>query len=213
MRADWQQRLRFLKPLPLIAVLRSAEPTVAIAQAATCVEAGLTCLEVTWTMPDAAAIVQHLRQQYPHCTIGAATLRTTAMLDAALAAGAQFLVSPHTAVELVPPAHAAQVPLILGALTPTEVMQAWQAGADAVKVFPVMAVGGAAYVQMLRQPFPEIPLIPCGGIPWSAVIPLLQAGAIAIGMGSQLSYGLTPHALKAQVAQTRQQYQQLGIGF
>jgi len=209
----WQQRLRFLRPLPLIAVVRSADPMVAIAQADRYVSAGLTCLEVTWSTPDAAAIIRHLQQQYPHCTIGAATLRTTAMLDAALVAGAQFLVSPHTAVDFIPHAQAAHVPLILGALTPTEIVQAWQAGADAVKVFPVMALGGAAYVRMLRQPFPDIPLIPCGGIPWSEVIPLLRAGAIAIGMGSQLSQGLTPSELTTQVHQIRHECQQLGIGF
>jgi len=208
-----QQRLAFLQPLPLIAVLRAREPEGAIAQAAVYIHAGLTCLEVTWTTPEAAAILQHLRQQYPHCTIGAATLRSVPMLEAALAAGAQFLVSPYTALDLVPVAQAAQIPLLLGALTPTEIVQAWQAGATAVKVFPVMALGGATYVQMLKQPFPEIPLVPCGGIPWSEVLPLLKAGAIAIGMGSQLSRDLTPLELRAQVEQTRQACQQLERGF
>lgn len=213
MKEGWQQRLCFLRPLPLIAVLRSADQATAISQADTYISAGLTCLEVSWTTPEARAILQYLRQRYPHCTIGAATLRTPLMLEAALEAGAQFLVSPHTALDLVPHAQAAGVPMILGALTPTEIIQAWQAGADAVKVFPVMALGGASYVQMLRQPFPEIPLIPSGGIPWSEVIPLLKVGAIAVGMGSQLSNGLSLCELKRQVNQMRQQCQQLGIGF
>ncbi len=210
MKEHWPEQLAFLSPLPLIAVVRASDPAGAIALADAYIRAGLTCLEVAWTTPEATAVLQYLRQQYPTCTVGAATLTSVAMLESALAAGAQFLVSPHTAVDLVPPAQAAQVPLILGALTPTEILQAWHAGAAAVKLFPVMAMGGASYVQMLKQPFPDIPLIPCGGIGWSDVLPLLKAGAIAIGMGSQLSHGLTPPQLKARLNQLRQQVQQLG---
>ncbi|MDR7922103.1 bifunctional 4-hydroxy-2-oxoglutarate aldolase/2-dehydro-3-deoxy-phosphogluconate aldolase [Thermosynechococcus sp. HY213] len=204
------QQLAFLQGLPLIAVVRAAHPTAAIAHAQVCIQAGFTCLEVTWTTPDAAGVLQQLRQDAPHCTIGAASLQNPEMVKGAIAAGAQFLVTPHTALEVVPLAKAANCPLILGALTPTEILQAWRAGATAVKVFPVMAVGGASYLRALRPLFGEIPLIPCGGIGWGDVVPLWKAGAIAIAMGSQLGTDVT--MLKQQVNQARQAYQALTQG-
>lgn len=138
------QQLAFLQGLPLIAVVRAAHPTAAIARAQVYIQAGFTCLEVTWTTPDAAGVLQQLRQDAPHCTIGAASLQNPEMVKGAIAAGAQFLVTPHAALEVVPLAKEANCPLILGALTPTEILHAWQVGATAVKVFPVMAVGGRA---------------------------------------------------------------------
>ncbi|MFN4279845.1 bifunctional 4-hydroxy-2-oxoglutarate aldolase/2-dehydro-3-deoxy-phosphogluconate aldolase [Thermosynechococcus sp.] len=208
MSKPWPQQLQFLQSLPLIAVVRAADPAAAIARAQVYVEAGFSCLEVTWTTPKAAAVLQQLRQDYPHCTIGAASLKTPPMVEEAIAAGAQFLVTPHTATEVVPLAQEANRPLILGALTPTEIFHAWQAGAVAVKVFPIMAVGGASYLRALRPLFAEIPLIPCGGIGWEDVVPLRKAGAIAIGMGSQL--GTDVAMLKQQVAQARQADQEQG---
>ncbi|BAC09480.1 bifunctional 4-hydroxy-2-oxoglutarate aldolase/2-dehydro-3-deoxy-phosphogluconate aldolase [Thermosynechococcus vestitus] len=202
------QQLEFLQGLPLIAVVRAATPTAAIARAQVYLQAGFTSLEVTWTIPDAPSVLQQLRQDYPHCTIGAASLQNPQMLKEAIAAGAQFLVTPHTAIEVVSVAKDANCPLILGALTPTEVLHAWQSGATAVKVFPIMAVGGASYLQALRPLFAEIPLIPCGGIGWEDLVPLWRAGAIAIAMGSQLGTDLTK--LKQQVAQAHQAYQALG---
>lgn len=202
------QQLEFLQNLPLIAVVRAADPAAAIACAQVCIQAGFTCLEVAWTTPDAAGVLQQLRQDSPHCTIGAASLKTPAMAEEAIAAGAQFLVTPHTAIEVVPLAQEANCPLILGALTPSEILRAWQAGAVAVKVFPIMAVGGASYLRAVRPLFAEIPLIPCGGIGWEDVVPLWRAGAIAIGMGSQL--GTDVVQLKQQVAQARQAYRGQG---
>ncbi|URR36713.1 bifunctional 4-hydroxy-2-oxoglutarate aldolase/2-dehydro-3-deoxy-phosphogluconate aldolase [Thermosynechococcus sp. HN-54] len=204
------QQLEFLPSLPLIAVVRAADPSEAIARAQMYIQAGFTCLEVTWTTPNAAGVLQQLRQDAPHCTIGAASLQNPQMVKGAIAAGAQFLVTPHTAIEVVPLAKDANCPLILGALTPTEILHAWHAGATAVKVFPVMAVGGASYLRALRPLFAEIPLIPCGGIGWEEVVPLWRAGAIAIGMGSQL--GTDVARLKQQVAQARQAYQTLAQG-
>lgn len=206
----WHQQLQFLQPLPLIAVVRAADPRQAIARAGVYIQAGFTCVEVTWTTPDAPIVVQHLRQAYPHCTIGAASLQTPPMVEGAIAAGAQFLVTPHTAIEVVPLARAANLPLILGALTPTEILHAWQAGATAVKVFPITAMGGASYLRTLRPLFTEIPLIPCGGIGWEDVVPLWTAGAIAIAMGSQLSTDSI--LLKQQLAQASQAYQALRQG-
>ncbi|MDM7326400.1 MAG: keto-deoxy-phosphogluconate aldolase [Thermosynechococcus sp. Uc] len=202
------QQLEFLQGLPLIAVVRTADPAEAIARAQVYIEAGFSCLEVAWTIPDAALVLRQLRQAYPNCTLGAASLSNPQMVESAVAAGAQFLVTPHTATELIPIAQRANLPLILGALTPTEILHAWQAKAVAVKVFPIMAVGGASYLRALRPLCAEIPLIPCGGIGWEDVVPLWRAGAIAIGMGSQLSSDVT--LLKQQVAQARQAYQGLG---
>lgn len=208
MSKPWPQQLQFLQSLPLIAVVRAADPAKAIARAQGYIQAGFTCIEVTWTTPNAAGVLQQLRQGYPHCTIGAASLKTLEMAEEAIATGAQFLVTPHTAIELVPLAQEAGCPLILGALTPTEILHAWQAGATAVKVFPIVALGGASYLRALQPLLTEIPLIPCGGIDWKDVVPLWRVGAIAIAMGSQLSTDVA--ILKQQVAEARQAYRGLG---
>ena len=171
-----------------IAVVRAPSLEVGMQMAIAVAQGGITLIEVTWDSDCPTDLISQLRDRLPHCQIGAGTLLTRSALQEAIAAGAQFLFSPHLNIELVQLAIAAQVPMIPGALTPSEIVAAWQAGATCVKVFPVQAVGGADYIRHLRSPLGQIPLIPTGGVTVENARSFLQAGAIAVG----LSGGLFP---------------------
>ncbi len=147
---------------------------------------GLRQIEITWNSAQAALLIEELRLRLPHCQIGAGTLLTVEDMKAAIAAGAQFLFSPHTQPALIETAVAQSLPVIPGALSPTEIITAWQAGATCVKVFPVQSLGGADYIRNLQGPLGDIPLIPTGGVALENAVDLLQAGAIAVGLSSSL---------------------------
>lgn len=147
---------------------------------------GMRLLEVTWNSDRPETLVRHLRQCLPDCLIGAGTITTPQQVSAAIASGAQFLFSPHTHRALIQQAAEFEIPLVAGALTPTEILTAWQAGAAAVKVFPIQSVGGADYLRALRAPLGEIPLVPTGGITLDNARAMLDAGAIAVGLAGQL---------------------------
>lgn len=180
---DW---LACLRQERAIAVLRVSEIETGRRLAAAVAAAGMRLLEVTWNSTEPAELVRQLGQDLPGCVIGAGTLLTVADVEAAIAAGARFLFTPHTALPLIDAARAAQVPLVAGALTPTEIVTAWQAGASCVKVFPIQSVGGASYLRALRDPLGNIPLIPTGGITLDNASSFLEAGAIAVGLAGQL---------------------------
>lgn len=147
---------------------------------------GLSLIEITWNSDRALELVSRLRQELPDCTIGMGTIISTAAVEAAIAAGAEFLFSPHTDFRLIHRAIDRGVPMIPGALTPTEILTAWQAGAASVKVFPIQAVGGASYIRAVQAPLGEIPLIPTGGVTPDNAASFLGAGAIAVGLSGQL---------------------------
>jgi 2-dehydro-3-deoxyphosphogluconate aldolase / (4S)-4-hydroxy-2-oxoglutarate aldolase len=167
-----------------IAVIRVPEYDLGIHLAQAVAAGGMELIEITWNSDRPAQLIEHLRQKLPHCTIGAGTLLTEAQMQAAIAAGAQFLFTPHTHPALI--AAAQPIPIIPGALTPTEIVAAWQAGATCVKVFPIQAVGGADYIRSLRAPLGDIPLIPTGGVTVENARTFLDAGAIAVGLSGQL---------------------------
>lgn len=170
----------------LIAVLRVREADLAIALGEVLIQAGICFLEITWNTPEPGSLVHYFRQQFPQVWIGAGTILDETMAAEAIAAGAQFIFTPHTDPSLISYVKTAAVPIIPGALTPTEVLRAWQAGATCVKIFPIRAMGGARYLRDLRGPFPGIPLIPTGGVTLENAPALIQAGAIAVGVGSDL---------------------------
>jgi len=170
----------------LIAVIRADSLALGLRLARLAIAAGVGQIEIGWNSAGAAQLVHQLRGEFPDRWIGAGTVLSRSAAEAAIAAGAQFLFSPHTDPVVMAVARSAQVAIVPGALTPTEIMQAWTAGATAVKVFPIAAVGGAAYLQALRSPLPQIPLIPTGGVTLENVQGLLAAGAIGVGVGSQL---------------------------
>jgi 2-dehydro-3-deoxyphosphogluconate aldolase / (4S)-4-hydroxy-2-oxoglutarate aldolase len=189
-----QTWLSTLKAQRAIAVVRAPSFEVGMQMAIAVAQGGIRLIEITWDSDRPIELIAQLRDKLPHCQIGAGTLLTRSALQEAIAVGAQFLFSPHLNVELVQLAVAAQIPMIPGALTPSEIVAAWQAGATCVKVFPVQAVGGAEYIRLLRSPLGQIPLIPTGGVTVGNAKAFLQAGAIAVG----LSGGLFPPQAIAQ---------------
>jgi 2-dehydro-3-deoxyphosphogluconate aldolase / (4S)-4-hydroxy-2-oxoglutarate aldolase len=169
-----------------IAVIRVPQFDLGVHLAQAVAAGGMGLIEITWNSDRPAQLIQHLREHLPHCTIGAGTLLSAAQMGEAIASGAQFLFTPHVSPALIEMAIAAQIPIIPGALTPTEIVTAWQAGATCVKVFPIQAMGGAEYLRSLRAPLGDLPLIPTGGVTVENARTFLEAGAIAVGLSGQL---------------------------
>ena len=151
-------------------------------------EGGITCVEVTLTTPRALSVIEELRSTLgDSAEIGAGTVMTVADLEDACAAGATYTLSPCVDREVLDRAQELGTPHIPGAATPTEVATAWKAGAAAVKVFPASQLGGPPFLRALRDPFPEIILIPTGGVDEAQVADYLRAGAAAVGIGNPLT--------------------------
>ncbi|NJR66045.1 MAG: bifunctional 4-hydroxy-2-oxoglutarate aldolase/2-dehydro-3-deoxy-phosphogluconate aldolase [Leptolyngbyaceae cyanobacterium CRU_2_3] len=169
-----------------IAVIRASSLEQGIQMAHAVAAGGMKLIEISWNSDRPADLIGQLCNQLPHCWIGAGTLLTQLDLQAAIDAGAQFLFTPHVNLDLVQTAVRLECPIIAGALTPSEIVSAWQAGATCVKVFPIQAVGGADYIRHLRSPLEQIPLIPTGGVTLDNATDFLQAGAIAVGLAGHL---------------------------
>jgi 2-dehydro-3-deoxyphosphogluconate aldolase/(4S)-4-hydroxy-2-oxoglutarate aldolase len=174
-----------LRTRKLLAIIRADGADTALACVETLVEAGVTALEISLTTPGGVDAIARARSQYdPHILIGAGTVVTAAQADEVAAARAGFVVTPaitrgaHRAVEL-------GVPLLCGALTPTEVVAALDLGATAVKIFPAKLYG-PGYFSELRAPLPDAPLIAVGGVDAQSAPKYLAAGALAVGVGSPL---------------------------
>lgn len=183
-RATWLTRLRQQRA---IAVIRAPDLLVGLQMAQAAVSGGFRLIEITWTSDRPAALVSQLRAVLEvDCWVGVGTVLTPSAMQDAISAGAQFCFMPHTDTTMMTIAQSYAVPVIPGALTPTEIMTAWQLGADGVKVFPCEALGGAAYIHHLQGPLSHIPLIPTGGITVETGRAYLQQGAIAIGVASSL---------------------------
>ena len=169
-----------------IAVIRSLDMTVGYHMALAVANGGVHWIEITWNSHRPAELITQLRQALPDCYIGAGTLLTVEQLHQAIASGAQFLFSPHTDPRMIQAAKTAQIPMIPGALSPTEIVTAWQAGATAVKVFPIVSMGGVSYLKSLKAPLGQIPLIPTGGVTIKNAQDFIQAGAVAVGLSGDL---------------------------
>ncbi|MGP4115145.1 bifunctional 4-hydroxy-2-oxoglutarate aldolase/2-dehydro-3-deoxy-phosphogluconate aldolase [Streptomyces sp. 4N509B] len=150
------------------------------------VDAGVPALEVTLTTPGAEAAIARWRESGVAASIGAGTVRTPEEVRRAVRSGAQFLVTPTTAPAVLDAAGEAGVPVLCGALTPTEIDAAWRLGAAAVKVFPVDAVGGAAYVRAVQAPLTDVPLVPTGGVDAAAARAYAALGCRGVGVGGFL---------------------------
>jgi 2-dehydro-3-deoxyphosphogluconate aldolase/(4S)-4-hydroxy-2-oxoglutarate aldolase len=179
----WIDRLRCN---PAIAVIRASSFQHGYCMAQAVGAGGIDLIEISWGSDRAAMLVEKLRSDFPQYSIGAGTLHTPAQTQEAIAAGAQFLFSPHTDPRSIAVAREADIPIVPGALTPTEILAAWHAGATAVKVFPISAVGGAAYLRSVCEPLGDVPLIPTGGVTLANAKAFIEAGAIAVGLGSSL---------------------------
>jgi 2-dehydro-3-deoxyphosphogluconate aldolase / (4S)-4-hydroxy-2-oxoglutarate aldolase len=180
---DW---LSILKRHRVIAVIRTDSLETGLAMAKATAAGGIRLIEVTWNSTQPAILVETLRAELPHCIIGCGTLLTLRHVKNAIKAGAQYGFMPHFNPELIAYGHERAWPVHPGALTPTEIITAWNAGATAVKVFPVSALGGCDYIRNLQGPLSHIPLIPTGGVTLANAKDFLDAGAIAVGLAGDL---------------------------
>jgi 2-dehydro-3-deoxyphosphogluconate aldolase/(4S)-4-hydroxy-2-oxoglutarate aldolase len=181
-----QSWLSQLKQQKVIAVIRASEVSLTRQLALAVASGGMQLIEITWNSAGASELIAQLRVELPKCTIGTGTLLNLQQMREAIAAGAQFLFTPHVDPVMIKAAVDIGVPIIPGALSPTEMVTAWSSGASCVKVFPVEAVGGVRYIKSLRGPLGHIPLIPTGGVTLENAKEFLQAGAAAVGLSSQL---------------------------
>ncbi|MFJ8301139.1 bifunctional 4-hydroxy-2-oxoglutarate aldolase/2-dehydro-3-deoxy-phosphogluconate aldolase [Streptomyces sp. NPDC094447] len=175
-----------LTTTPVIAILRSRSAARFPEVAETLREEGIHAVEFTLTTPGTLAALREFSQQRPTgLALGAGTVITPRQAEQAVAAGATYLITPAYSPEVVAEAQRLGVPVLPGALTPTEILSAWQQGAALVKLFPG-SFGGPEYVRAVRAPLPDVPLVPTGGISIEEAPAYLAAGAAALGMGSPL---------------------------
>jgi 2-dehydro-3-deoxyphosphogluconate aldolase/(4S)-4-hydroxy-2-oxoglutarate aldolase len=171
----------------LIPVLRARNAGQAHAVVQAMLAGGVTVVEVTMTVPGAIDVLKELKHEYgDKLLLGSGTVTTASEAEATIEAGAEFVVSPSLHPEVIAATKAANKLSIPGALTPTEVITAWRAGADYVKIFPCSAMGGAGYLKALLAPFPFLKLIPTGGVTLETAETFISAGARALGVGSDL---------------------------
>jgi 2-dehydro-3-deoxyphosphogluconate aldolase/(4S)-4-hydroxy-2-oxoglutarate aldolase len=163
--------------------IQTAEDLLAIAGALH--RGGLNCLEITMNTPGALRAIESAREKLPQVLLGAGTVLDAISAREAILAGAQFLVTPTVKLDVLEVAHRYGVPAIIGAMTPTEILTAWEAGADMVKVFPA-SVLGPKYLQEIHGPLPQIPLVPTGGITAENAGDFIRAGAVVVCVGSWL---------------------------
>ncbi len=179
--------LSTLREVGIIPVIRAESADAALAVVEALVEAGLTVAEITMTVPRAIDAIASVAKRFgDKVLIGAGTVTDAETARRAVDAGAEFIVTPCLVPEVIDAARRADVAVLPGALTPTEVFEAFRLGGDMVKVFPAQNLGGASYLRALRGPFPEIPLVPTGGVTLDNLREMFDAGAIAVGVGGEL---------------------------
>jgi 2-dehydro-3-deoxyphosphogluconate aldolase/(4S)-4-hydroxy-2-oxoglutarate aldolase len=178
--------LQQLRKIGLVPVLRAESEEQGLALAEAIAAGGVTVLEVTMTVPGAVRLMARLTKERPDLLIGAGTVLDPETARICMLEGAQFVVSPALNVKTVEICQRYDIAVLPGALTPTEVVTAWQCGADVIKVFPANALGGAKYLKSLKAPLPQIELIPTGGVSLATAHEFLEAGAFALGVGADL---------------------------
>jgi len=182
-REDAKARIEEIGIFPGIRV-KSADQALYAAE--TLFHAGIPIAEITMTVPDAIEVIRKLAQAFPELVVGAGTVLDKETAERCLDAGARFLTSTGLVLEVVEAALKANAVPIPGALTPTEVIAAWKAGADFVKIFPTAPVGGNLYIRSLKLPLPQVKLIAAGGVNQQTATGYILAGASAIGVGVEL---------------------------
>jgi 2-dehydro-3-deoxyphosphogluconate aldolase / (4S)-4-hydroxy-2-oxoglutarate aldolase len=174
-----------LRAAPVVAILRRPRVDIGVSVGAL-LDAGVRFVEVTIDSPEAVPFLESAGKTFKEGVFGAGTVTVPELAEQAIRAGARFLVTPNFNPEVIRIAGSHQVPIFSGAMTPTEIFSAYQAGADVIKVFPAATLG-SSYFKELRGPFPEIPLMATGGITVDNAPDFLAAGATALGVGSSLN--------------------------
>jgi 2-dehydro-3-deoxyphosphogluconate aldolase / (4S)-4-hydroxy-2-oxoglutarate aldolase len=175
-----------LPPRAVVAVFRAPTAEHFVSSSKVLWDAGITCFEYTLTTEGAIDALVEARKVLPDAIIGVGTVRTIDQIKAAKEAGAAFAVSQIFLPELVAAAKEHQIPYVPGTLTPTEVITAWNSGVPAVKVSPIGPLGGVTYLNELRGPMPDVPIMPTGGVTLEAAVKYLDAGAVAVGVSGAL---------------------------
>ncbi|MGD0838501.1 MAG: bifunctional 4-hydroxy-2-oxoglutarate aldolase/2-dehydro-3-deoxy-phosphogluconate aldolase [Polyangia bacterium] len=175
-----------LEATAIIPIIRTSSTELAARAAHAVVASGIDVVEITMNVPDAVPLLGRLRGEIgSSALLGAGTVLDATTARACIAAGAQFIVAPGFDGEVLEAAHALDRPCIPGALTPTEVIVAWRAGADMVKIFPCSALGGPSYLRQLRGPLPNVKLLVTGGVDLATAADYLAAGAAVLGVGGR----------------------------
>lgn len=181
------ETLRRIAATGILPVVRAPSADDALAAVEAMRAGGIDIVELTMTVPSAVKVIERVVERYGDAVVvGAGTVLDAETARACILAGAAFIVSPIIDVPTIRACRTYSIPIVPGALTPTEVVRAWRAGADLVKVFPCGAVGGASYIKALRAPLPQIELIPTGGVSLATVGDFIAAGAFAVGAGADL---------------------------
>lgn len=183
---DKNQVLQGILDCGIAAVVRGESDEQIMKAIEAALAGGVNVIEVTFTVPNPLEIIRNLAAKVSDDVIlGAGTVLTPEMCSDAIDAGAQFIVSPNTNLATIEMAKSRGVPVFPGALTPTEVVTAWQAGGDIIKIFPANVMG-PSYFKDLHGPFPKIPLMPTGGVDLNTARSWLEAGAVCLGVGGAL---------------------------
>ena len=181
-----EQNLKQVIDGGLVAVVRFAEPGPLVSVLKALADGGITVAEVTFTVPDALSVIREAKRQLgDRVLLGAGTVLDPETARAAILAGAEFLVSPAVNIDVIRMARRYDKLAMPGAFTPTEILTAWEAGADIVKVFPADVLG-PAFFRAMRGPLPQVKLMPTGGVDLTTAGEYLKAGAVCLGVGGQL---------------------------
>jgi 2-dehydro-3-deoxyphosphogluconate aldolase/(4S)-4-hydroxy-2-oxoglutarate aldolase len=182
-----EKALGKIREVGLVPIVRAPSAEDALLAAEAIVAGNIGILEITMTIPNAIQVIEKVAHKFgDKLLLGAGTILDTETGRAALLAGAEFIVTPALNLQVIELARRYSKPIMPGALTPTEVVTAWQAGADIVKIFPCGPVGGAKYIKALKGPFPQIELIPTGGVNLETTPDFIKAGAAAVAVGGEL---------------------------
>lgn len=179
--------VKTIRDVGVIPVVRASSSEEAIQLVEAIKAGGIPILEITMTVPRAVQVIKEVVKRFDDAIVGAGTVLNAETARACIDAGAQFIVSPALNPETITSCRAQDIVVMPGALTPTEIVIAWNAGADFVKVFPVGAMGAASYIKSLRAPLPQVELVPTGGVTLANAGAFIEAGAAAIGVGADLA--------------------------
>ena len=192
--------LQEIKRIAIVPVVRTKDAESAVRAVEAISEGGIPCAEITMTVAGAIKALERVADRFgDKLLLGAGTVLDPETARACMLAGANFFVTPALNVATIEVAKRYSKPIFPGALTPTEVLTAWQAGADGIKVFPCSAVGGPKYIKALKGPFPDIEFVPTGGVNLDTITGFLEAGCCAVGVGSDLVDGKTVEEGKYEV--------------
>jgi len=181
------ETLRTITEVGMVPVVRAPSADLALQAVEAIYQGGVRAAEITMTVPGAVGVLEKLAGRFGgKILIGAGTVLDPETARVCMLAGAEFIVSPSLRLATIEICKRYSVAICPGALTPTEVLAAWEAGADVVKIFPCGNVGGAKYIKALKGPFPQIEMIPTGGVNLETIGDFLKAGACAAGVGGEL---------------------------